>query len=420
MNYIQIIPRLNLEKPLEMAKYYNNCGADEIALFDSAATKEGREPDIALIKAITRAVDIPLLYCGGIKKLEDVKKVLYAGAAKVCIKSAALADKNIIREVSERFGKDRLIITIDLDDKNIDPLAWAKEAKELGAGQLLLLSKEKEGYASLASSIISSVGIPVIISTIDSNKDTVCELLTKTGAAAISLYVDEEVDIMELKQGCSASHIEVNTFESSLSFDTFKLDDKGLIPVIAQDYKTEKVLMLAYMNKESFEKTIRTGKMTYFSRSRNTLWTKGETSGHFQYVKALTIDCDKDTILAKVAQVGPACHTGSESCFFTDLLRKEYDDTNPLTVFEDVYNVILDRKANPREGSYTNYLFGKGIDKILKKVGEECTEIVIAAKNPDAEEIKYEASDFLYHLMVLMVERGVTWDDITNELAERR
>ena len=146
---------------------------------------------------------------------------------------------------------------------------------------------------------------------------------------------------------------------------------------------------------------------------------KGETSGNIQYVKELTADCDFDTILAKVSQVGVACHTGNPSCFFNEIVKKEYIEKNPLKVFETVYNIIEDRKNNPKEGSYTNYLFDKGIDKILKKVGEECTEIVIAAKNPDPEEIKYEISDFLYHVMVLMVEKGVTWEEITQELAQR-
>ena len=146
---------------------------------------------------------------------------------------------------------------------------------------------------------------------------------------------------------------------------------------------------------------------------------KGETSGHIQYVKELTADCDFDTILAKVSQVGVACHTGNPSYFFNEIVKKEYIEKNPLKVFETVYNIIEDRKNNPKEGSYTNYLFDKGIDKILKKVGEECTEIVIAAKNPDPEEIKYEISDFLYHVMVLMVEKGVTWEEITQELAQR-
>lgn len=165
--------------------------------------------------------------------------------------------------------------------------------------------------------------------------------------------------------------------------------------------------------------TLQTGKMTYYSRSRRELWVKGETSGHYQYVKSLTADCDMDTLLAKVSQVGAACHTGNHSCFFNEIMKKEYDDENPLTIFNSVYQVILDRKEHPKEGSYTNYLFDKGLDKILKKVGEEATEIVIAAKNPNPEEIKYEISDLLYHLMVLMAQKGVTWEEITKELANR-
>ena len=205
-----------------------------------------------------------------------------------------------------------------------------------------------------------------------------------------------------------------------MSFDEFKLNSDGMLTVVTQDYKTNEVLMVAYMTKEAFEKTIETGIMTYYSRSRKELWTKGDTSGHYQYVKSLTIDCDKDTLLAKVVQVGNACHTGSYSCFFTDLVKKEYKDDNPMEVFQSVYDVIMDRKKHPKEGSYTNYLFEKGIDKILKKVGEEATEIVIAAKNPDVEEMKYEISDFLYHLMVLMAERDMTWDEVTRELIERK
>ena len=172
--------------------------------------------------------------------------------------------------------------------------------------------------------------------------------------------------------------------KSSIAWSDFKLNSDGMVPVIAQDYQTNEVLMLAYMNEEAFNTTLETGKMTYWSRSRNELWTKGLTSGHLQFVKSLTLDCDNDTILAKVDQVGAACHTGNRTCFFKPLMKKEYDDTNPLHVFQNVYDVITDRKANPKEGSYTNYLFDKGIDKILKKVGEECTEIVIAAKNAEA------------------------------------
>ncbi|WP_442855403.1 bifunctional phosphoribosyl-AMP cyclohydrolase/phosphoribosyl-ATP diphosphatase HisIE [Clostridium sp. Marseille-P3244] len=204
-----------------------------------------------------------------------------------------------------------------------------------------------------------------------------------------------------------------------MDFSEFKLNENGLIPVIVQDYKTSEVLMMAYMNEDAFENTVKTGRMTYYSRSRKCLWVKGETSGHFQYVRSLSADCDRDTLLAKVEQVGAACHTGNRSCFYTTIVGTDYDVKSPLQIFESVYDTILDRRQNPKEGSYTNYLFDKGLDKILKKVGEEATEIVIAAKNPNPEEVKYEIADFLYHAMVLMVERGVTWEDITEELADR-
>ena len=227
------------------------------------------------------------------------------------------------------------------------------------------------------------------------------------------------MDFNEFKDICMDAGIQMTSFESILDFSEFKLNSNGLIPVVVQDYKTNEVLMMAYMNEEAFDNTVKTGRMTYFSRSRQCQWVKGETSGHYQYVKSLSIDCDKDTILAKVEQIGAACHTGNRSCFYTTIVGADYDAKNPLQVFESVYNTILDRRENPKEGSYTNYLFEKGIDKILKKVGEEATEIVIAAKNPNPEEIKYEISDFLYHAMVLMVERGVTWEDIINELADR-
>ena len=175
------------------------------------------------------------------------------------------------------------------------------------------------------------------------------------------------------------------------------------------------------MNEEAFNNTLATGRMTYFSRSRQAQWVKGETSGHYQYVHSLTADCDLDTILAKVTQVGAACHTGSYSCFFNEIQNRssKQEAHNPMKVFEEVFSVIEDRKEHPKEGSYTNYLFDKGIDKILKKVGEEATEIVIAAKNPNPNEIKYEIADFLYHMMVLMAEKGVTWEEVTTELANR-
>ena len=275
--------------------------------------------------------------------------------------------------------------------------------------------------ASIVEAVENITPIPYILQLEHYDEEEILKILKKVNVRGImgSFVNESEIDVMELKAKCKKEGIKMDNFEPAIKWSDLKLNSDGMVPVIVQDYRTNEVLMLAYMNEDAFNATIIRGKMTYFSRSRQELWLKGETSGHFQYVKSLTADCDFDTILARVSQVGAACHTGKRSCFFNQIIEKEYLEKNPLTVFETVYNVIADRKAHPKEGSYTNYLFDKGIDKILKKCGEECTEIVIAAKNPDAEEIKYEISDFLYHIMVLMVEKGVTWEEITAELAQR-
>lgn len=206
-----------------------------------------------------------------------------------------------------------------------------------------------------------------------------------------------------------------------------KFDSQGLIPTITQDERTKEVLMVAYMNKEALQKTLETGKVHYYSRSRQKLWLKGESSGHFQIVKEIAFDCDLDAVLIQVEQIGGACHTGHRSCFYrslqnNELQEKEENAINPdkFEVLQQVYEVIVDRRKNPKEGSYTNYLFDKGIDKMLKKVGEESAEVIIASKNNDKAEITYEMSDLLYHLMVVMVQTGVKWDDLCNELIKRR
>ena len=274
---------------------------------------------------------------------------------------------------------------------------------------------------AIVEAVESMTPIPYIVQTDSYEADEIIETLRKVNVRGImgDFIGHPEIDVMELKADCRAAGIKMDNFEPSVQWSDLKLNSDGMVPVIVQDYKTNDVLMLAYMNEEAFNTTINIGKMTYYSRSRQELWIKGMTSGHIQYVKSLTADCDYDTLLARVSQIGAACHTGNRTCFFNEIIKKEYVEKNPLKVFETVYNVIADRKEHPREGSYTNYLFDKGIDKILKKCGEECTEIVIAAKNPDPEEIKYEISDFLYHVMVLMVEKGVTWEEITAELSQR-
>ncbi len=198
-----------------------------------------------------------------------------------------------------------------------------------------------------------------------------------------------------------------------------KFDEKGLIPAIVQDIDTRKVLTLAYMNKEAFEKTIETKKTWFYSRSRQKLWNKGETSGNYQAVKRISYDCDEDALLIEVVPQGNACHTGEETCFYRTLFEEKDVKDIDMQIIDKIYERIEDRLKNPVEGSYTNYLFEKGIDKILKKVGEETSEVIIGAKNPDKYETIYETSDLIYHLLVLLVEKQITPNDIKKELMRR-
>lgn len=195
-----------------------------------------------------------------------------------------------------------------------------------------------------------------------------------------------------------------------------KFDEKGLIPAIVQDHYTKQVLTLAYMNKESLAITIDERRTCFWSRSRQELWRKGDTSGAVQHVVAIYADCDGDALVVEVVKDGPACHTGSETCFFNQLYLS--DELKQFS-YEGLYDLIAGRKTSPKEGSYTTYLFEKGLDKILKKVGEECTEVIIGGCKNDKEETIYEIADLTYHVMVLMVQMGITVEDITRELEKR-
>lgn len=394
-----------------LAKHYAERGADELLVFYLSTSDEDHEEAIDLMRRINRFISIPMVAGGNIRREEDVKKYLYAGAKRAILNFSKVASQEMLESVSKRFGKERIAVSLN----DFDALFKQQHLIEEYASELIFMHRLD------LDSVMNITSIPCVVVTDTMEQNEILKILKSSGVKGVSgqFISQEDMDFDEFKEICVQEGIKMTSFESILEFSELKLNASGLIPVIVQDYKTNEILMLAYMNKEAFNHTIKSGRMTYYSRSRKELWIKGETSGHYQYLKSLTVDCDKDTLLAKVEQIGAACHTGSRSCFFQQIVGNDYDMTNPLQVFESVYSTIVNRKENPKEGSYTNYLFDKGIDKILKKVGEEATEIVIAAKNPNQEEIKYEISDFLYHVMVLMVERGITWEDITRELADR-
>ena len=408
MEVKSIYPIINFSDEDEIAVQYERLGADGVIIISPDFSDEAML--IKKIRNICEKSDCRLYIWQPYRRLEDIKKVLYAGAAGAWIEAT---EQTLIREAADRFGADRVGMVISEPKLAADEF---KLAKELNLTNIFVTGTIEK--------LPETVGNQKVIATCRyENKEGQKHLLADANVSAIALIYENETaalpNIHAMKAALETDSVKFNLFRSSLPFSSFKLNEDGLIPVIVQDFRTAEILMMAYMNEEAYEQTLREGMMTYRSRSRQELLRKGDTSGHYQYVKSLDIDCDRDTILAKVEQIGAACHTGHRSCFYTNLASKAYDGRNPMTVFEDVMATILERKENPKEGSYTNYLFDQGIDKILKKVGEEAAEIIIAAKNPDSDEVKYEICDFLYHMMVLMAEREVSWKDITKELAER-
>lgn len=397
----------------ELCELYNDSGIDKLIIFDLSEDDDEHEINIGVIRGINRNVDIKVCAGGNIKRIEDVKKLLYAGCLQVILNGSKPNTMELAEQASRRFGRDRILLAV----KNVDFLFKNRKQLEDTFHELLLLD------SSILDSVENITDVPHVVMYDTLRFEKIAGVLKRENVRGITgpFITDTSVDVMQLKARFSDEGIKMDNFAPALKWSDLKLNSDGMVPVIVQDYRTDEVLMLAYMDEEAFETTIRIGKMTYHSRSRNELWTKGLTSGHIQYVKSLTADCDYDTILAKVSQAGGvACHTGNRSCFFNEIVKKEYIEKNPLKVLESVYNVIQNRKETPVDGSYTNYLFDQGIDKILKHMGEECTEVIIASKNPEnPTAVKYEISDLIYSLMVLMVEKGVTWEEITAELAQR-
>ena len=396
--------------PADLALKYANNHVDGLLVTVLSADDTEHELNLDTLKDICAKAEIPVIGAGHVKRMEDIKKLLYAGCKQAVLDYDTEEGIAITEEVSGKFGKEKLLAkasvienltaNMELIDEYVSGVILDKvdEFKVLSFKE----STKVPFFANYTSGKIDAFGV--------------CKFERCNGVCG---FTPDASKVLDLKNRLVEAGYAIQTLDAAFAWSDFKLNSDGMVPVIVQDYQSNEVLMMAYMNEEAYEQTLRTGKMTYYSRSRQELWLKGDTSGHFQYVKSLTADCDMDTILAKVSQVGAACHTGAHSCFFNEITNTEFESKNPTMVFQDVYNVIMDRKMHPKEGSYTNYLFEKGIDKILKKLGEEATEIVIAAKNPNANEIKYEICDFLYHMMVLMAEKDVTWDEITRELAKR-
>ena len=400
------------DDPVSRAAEYDNGFADALLIFDLSEEDKDQEAHNDIIREICSRVRIPVIAAGHVRRMEDIKKYLYAGCALACLNLSKDGNALIAAEVADKFGPDKIAACFSSEDQVASKLALLED----NISCLIYVGEEPfEGLTMVRTSlpVIAQIG----------SSTCVKETLLKPGIHGVTGNgVNTRAGKLEFVRNKLVScGIPVKIRTAAYKWEDFKLGPGGLLPVVVQESSTDQVLMVAYMNEEAYNTTVATGRMTYWSRSRSEIWVKGLTSGHFQYVHSLTADCDMDTLLAKVEQIGAACHTGSHSCFFNEVLTEEGKESfNPQTVLLKDYQTIRDRKEHPKKGSYTNYLFDKGIDKMLKKLGEEATEIVIAAKNPNPNEIVYEISDYLYHLMVVMAEKGITWEDVTEELARRQ
>ncbi len=351
--------------PVEIAKAYNESGADELVFLDISATLEERGILIDVVRQVARQVFIPFTVGGGIRTLEDIRVLLQAGADKVSLNSAAVQNPALITQAAERFGSQCIVVAIDVRKNplgryevmiaggtrytGLDAIEWATRVEKLGAGEILLTSMDKDGTKSgfdlgITRMIADRVSIPVIASGGAGQLSDFYDGLVSGGADAVlaaSLFHFGEIAIPTLKSYLNLRGVPVRppheerlaegqTLDASDAsgqglvltghyWPKLKLDEHGRIPVIVREQLSQEILMLAYMNQEAFEKTLATGLMHYYSRSRKKLWLKGETSGHFQQLRRLAVDCDADTLIADIYQIGPACHTGSHSCFYRQI-----------------------------------------------------------------------------------------------------
>jgi imidazoleglycerol phosphate synthase cyclase subunit len=351
--------------PVEIAKAYNESGADELVFLDISATLEDRGTMIDVVRQVARQVFIPFTVGGGIRTLDDIRALLQAGADKVSLNSAAVQNPALITQAAERFGSQCIVVAIDVRKNplgryevmiaggtrytGLDAIDWATRVEKLGAGEILLTSMDKDGTKTgfdlpITRTIADRVSIPVIASGGAGKLSDFYDGLTSGGADAVlaaSLFHFGEISIPTLKtylglRGLAirpphedqlpADEILARAAAGSLAYTPkgtywakLKQDEQGRVPVIVRERSSGTILMLAYQNQEAFEKTLSSGLMHYYSRSRGKLWLKGETSGHFQQLRSLQVDCDADTLIADVYQIGPACHTGSHSCFYRQL-----------------------------------------------------------------------------------------------------
>lgn len=394
-----------------IARMFNDCGIDNILLMDISDSIEGHRLSMATIKEINRILEVTAYGYGWIESINDVRDYMFAGCEKVILNSSNPEINSLIIEAGTRYGKDKLSLSLD----SVDVLFKQKAAIEENFDDLFLFSKD------IIEAVENMTDVPYYAFIEGDDINQYVEAMKNEHCLGVGGYILDKLttDIMLLKYRFRNMGIPVYIFESSLDWSEFKLDSDGLIAVVTQDYTTNEVLNYGYMDEEAFNETMSSGKMAYYNKETKQVARHGIANGHYQYVKSLSVDCHKQVLLAKISQVGCACHTGNYSCFFTEILRKDYIEKNIFKLLENKYNNISARKQNPIEGSYTAQLFENGLNDILKKLQSVTTEMTLYSKDGDKDALPVHIADLLYVTMVLMCEYDIRWDDITREMGER-
>ncbi|MDI3298500.1 MAG: imidazole glycerol phosphate synthase subunit HisF [Bacillota bacterium] len=435
--------------PAELAARYGEEGADEVVFLDVSASQEGRGPLLEAVRRTARRLFVPLAVGGGVRDLEDVAALLRAGADKVSINTAAVRRPELIDRAARRFGSQCVVVAVDArpappgagfrwevvveggrKPTGLDAVAWAEEAVRRGAGEILLTSVARDGTGEgfdleLVAAVADRVPVPVIASGGAGRVEHFVDLFRRTRAAAAlaaSRFHDGEMSVAAVKAKLLEAGLPVRPAGGGPGAErggaprrarpadpgAVRWDERGLCPVVVQQAETGQLLMLAWADREALRRTLRDGRAWFWSRSRQRLWRKGESSGHGQRVVEVALDCDGDALLYRVLPEGPACHLGTPSCW----------EDPPATFLDELERLLDERLRRMPSGSYVAGLARRGADRLRQKVGEEAVEVVLAA-GQGRQRLLEESADLLFHLLLLLRSEGVAWAEILAELRRR-
>lgn len=440
--------------PVEAARRYEEEGADEVAFLDISAAHEERGTLVHLVERVAAVLSIPFTVGGGVRTVEDAGALLAAGADRVTVNTAALHDPGLLTGIASRYGAQCVVVAVDgkriagpdgvvrmrvmshggrrETERTVEE--WVAEATAAGAGEILLTSVDADGTKSgfdveMLRAARARTGVPIVASGGAGELDHFCSAVEEGGADAVlaaSVFHDRIFTIGRVKEALAGRGIRVRPAGTASPFSSVRFDERGLVPVVVRDAAAGAVLMLAWADREALDATRSTGLAHFFSRSRQRLWKKGETSGNVQRVLSVSVDCDGDAVLYDALPAGPACHTGATSCFAETLRLAPSPGPGASTAAAPVldlgplFEVVAARAAAPQEGSYTNRLLSGPLERAAQKVGEEGVEVALAAATGTPESLAEEIADLLYHVVVLMQRRGVAQGQVQAALDARR